>query len=129
MKQMKMVCEPCYSPKDHNLGEDAHFVCSTEQIIGVADGVGGWAKKGIDSGKYARQLMLNSVEAIVNNNTTDPIKILKEAFTANACAEIQGSSTTCILRHNNGFLQAANVGDSGFMVFRNNRCVYKSPTH
>ncbi|KAM6573833.1 hypothetical protein CsatA_022160 [Cannabis sativa] len=46
---MKMVCEVSYGPKDHLLGEDAHFICSTEQIIGVADGVGGWAKKGIDA--------------------------------------------------------------------------------
>ncbi|XP_062093968.1 probable protein phosphatase 2C 55 [Humulus lupulus] len=116
---MKMVCEHCYGAKDHDLGEDAHFVCSTEQIIGVADGVGGWAKKGIDAREYARQLMLNSVNAFVNN-TTDPIGTLEQAFMANAYADIQGSSTPCILRHNDGVLHAANVGDSGFMVFRNN---------
>jgi protein phosphatase PTC7 len=36
-------------------GEDALFV--SKNIILIADGVGGWAKVGIDSGCYARQLV------------------------------------------------------------------------
>ncbi|KAM6573908.1 hypothetical protein CsatA_022235 [Cannabis sativa] len=99
-----------------------------EEIIGVADGVGGWAKRGIDAGEYARQLMNNSVEAIFFNNNTDPKSILKEAYMANAEAEIQGSSTACIIRHNNGILETVNIGDSGFMIFRENKFIYKSKT-
>ncbi|KAF4356208.1 hypothetical protein G4B88_002820 [Cannabis sativa] len=125
---MKMVCEVSYGPKDHLLGEDAHFICSTEQIIGVADGVGGWAKKGIDAGEYARQLMLNSIHEVVDNEIINPKMILEKAFMENAYSEIQGSSTACIICHNNGILHAVNVGDSGFMVFRNNRCIYRSAT-
>ncbi|KAM6550308.1 hypothetical protein CsatB_000116 [Cannabis sativa] len=104
---MKMVCEYHYLPKDDIIGEDAHFICAKQEIIGVADGVGGWAGKGIDAGEYARQLMSNSIESI---------------------AEIQGSSTACILRHNNGILQSVNTGDGRFFVFRNNKLVYRSKT-
>ncbi|KAM6573904.1 hypothetical protein CsatA_022231 [Cannabis sativa] len=124
---MKMVCEYHYLPKDDIIGEDAHFICAKQEIIGVADGVGGWDSKGIDAGEYARQLMSNSIESIKNNNT-DPKSILKEAFAANAKAEIQGSSTACILCHNNDILQSVNVGDSGFIIFRNDKLVYRSKT-
>uniref|UniRef100_A0A803PWA4 Protein phosphatase n=1 Tax=Cannabis sativa TaxID=3483 RepID=A0A803PWA4_CANSA len=108
---MKMVCEACYGPKDHLLGEDAHFVCSTQEIIGVADGVDGWAKKGIDAGEYARQLMLNSIHEVIDNEITNPKIILEQAFMENASSRIQGSSTACIIHHNNGVLQTVNVGD------------------
>ncbi|KAF3652874.1 hypothetical protein T459_03125 [Capsicum annuum] len=55
-----MVAGSFYIPKVNDekpLGEDASFICVKEQTIGVADGVGGWAKKGIDSGVYSRELM------------------------------------------------------------------------
>ncbi|WRX12709.1 hypothetical protein QQP08_005196 [Theobroma cacao] len=32
--------------------------------FGVADGVGGWAAKGVDAGEYARQLMANAIIAV-----------------------------------------------------------------
>ncbi|KAH0981056.1 hypothetical protein GBA52_008233 [Prunus armeniaca] len=32
-------------------GEDADFICHDAQTIGVADGVGGWARKGVDTGE------------------------------------------------------------------------------
>jgi protein phosphatase PTC7 len=35
-------------------GEDAALL--TERVIGVADGVGGWAEHGIDPAKYSRNL-------------------------------------------------------------------------
>lgn len=50
---LKMVCGSFYIPKKNPkkpLGEDAFFVCHDREVIGVADGVGGWAKYGIDSG-------------------------------------------------------------------------------
>ncbi len=46
-------------------GEDAHFV-SLDGLgaIGVADGVGGWALEGLDSGEYSRRLMRNALGII-----------------------------------------------------------------
>ncbi|CAL2268265.1 unnamed protein product [Prunus armeniaca] len=39
------------------LGEDAHFICHDAQTIGVADGIGSWARKGVNAGEYVRGLM------------------------------------------------------------------------
>lgn len=40
--------------KKHTGGEDSFLVY--EDLVMVADGVGGWAGKGIDPGKYSREL-------------------------------------------------------------------------
>ena len=45
-------------------GEDALFV--SKQILLIADGVGGWAKMGIDSGVYARNLVA-TVKELINS--------------------------------------------------------------
>ena len=37
-----------------------------------------------------------------------------------------GSSTACIVTFTDYYLRAINVGNSGFMIFRNSKCVYKS---
>ena len=58
-----------YTPKDkagnpQSQGDDAHFIFAEKNTIGVADGVGGWARYGVDTGKYAHQLMSNVVTAV-----------------------------------------------------------------
>lgn len=40
--------------------------------------------------------------------------------------DVQGSSTACILALEGDTLHAANLGDSGFMVVRRNKVMYKS---
>ncbi|KAM5587325.1 putative protein phosphatase 2C 55 [Rosa sericea] len=134
---LKMVCGSFYLPKESEnrslLGEDAHFICAEENTIGVADGVGGWAKYGVDAGEYARKLMDNSVMAVHNQHRksgdvdVDPIQILHEAY--GNTKNIAGTSTACIvtLSDEGRTLHAVNVGDSGFMVFRDKKCVYISP--
>jgi protein phosphatase PTC7 len=127
---LNMDCGAFYLPKDNPQkpqGEDAHFIWPEKKTIGVADGVGGWAKKGVDAGEYARQLMHNAVISIQQqpNGGVEPIKVLEEAFLS---TKEKGSSTACILTLNKyGYLQAVNVGDSGFMIFRNKKFLYKSP--
>ncbi|MCI33790.1 putative protein phosphatase 2C 55-like, partial [Trifolium medium] len=59
-KPLKMLSGSCYLPHPAKVatgGEDAHFICADEQVIGVADGVGGWANVGVDAGLFARELM------------------------------------------------------------------------
>ncbi|XP_016477988.1 putative protein phosphatase 2C 55 [Nicotiana tabacum] len=129
-----MVAGSFYIPKTNEekpLGEDAHFICAEEQIIGVADGVGGWAKKGIDSGKYSRELMENAESSIQKQKQQDKsstadidlMKVLNEAFLN---TKAMGSSTACMLSLANDTLHAVNVGDSGFVVIRDGVIVYKS---
>ncbi|XP_021815695.1 probable protein phosphatase 2C 55 [Prunus avium] len=134
--EMKLVCGSSYFPKynpEKPLGEDAHFVSHDAQTVGVADGVGSWARKGIDAGEYARGLMNHAKQAATNMSAVgvaavDAGKVLREAYVNNF--GIQGSSTACILSldKERGTLHAVNVGDSGFMVFRDAKCMLKSPT-
>ncbi|KAF4377787.1 hypothetical protein CsatB_018344 [Cannabis sativa] len=129
-----MRCASFYIPKQSKLklkplGEDAHFVSCDEQTIGVADGVSGWDKSGIDSGIYARSLIFNYANAINDKllpEIIDPKTIIREAFSKNS--NLEGSSTICVVTHNNGMLRGANIGDSGFLVFREGKLIYKSQT-
>ncbi|KAK6124719.1 hypothetical protein DH2020_041537 [Rehmannia glutinosa] len=83
---LKMIAASIYIPKDNPKrprGDDAHFISAEEQTIGVADGVGGWIKSGIDGGEYARQLMFNSVLALHKQTkrwrTRKPKRVLQDA--------------------------------------------------
>ena len=130
---LRMSASSFYIPKGHKLkplGEDAHFISADNQTIGVADGVGGWAHQGIDSGVFARALMAAAAEeAAVQSSSSsggvvEPKRLLQEAFPKTA--GIEGASTACILSHSDGVLRCANLGDSGFMLFRNGKLLHRS---
>ncbi|XP_055824432.1 probable protein phosphatase 2C 55 [Solanum dulcamara] len=126
-----MVAASLYIPKNNSkkpLGEDAHFLYESYQTIGVADGVGGWAKMGIDAGIYARKLMRNSLIATNNEpkGHVNPKRVLQEAYKNTS---FEGSSTACIitLDKETNIVYAANVGASGFFLIRKGKVIYKSP--
>lgn len=98
-KTLKLLSGSCYLPhpdKEETGGEDAHFICSVEQAVGVADGVGGWADYGIDAGLYSRELMSNSITAIQDEpkGSIDPFRVLEKAYSS---TKAKGSSTACII--------------------------------
>ncbi|KAJ7556109.1 hypothetical protein O6H91_05G068800 [Diphasiastrum complanatum] len=111
--------------KEAKGGEDAYFVSSEEQALGIADGVGGWASVGVDAGQYARELMLQSMVAVRQEpeKCIDPARVLVKAHSR---THFRGSSTACILTLSEYGLQAANLGDSGFVIVRNGRVIFKS---
>ncbi|KAL0323107.1 UNVERIFIED_CONTAM: putative protein phosphatase 2C 55 [Sesamum angustifolium] len=128
-RTLKLNSGSCYLPhpdKEETGGEDAHFICTDEQAIGVADGVGGWADLGVDAGQYARELMSNSVNAIQEEprGSVDPARVLDKAYTS---TKAKGSSTACIIALTDQGLHAINLGDSGFMVVRDGCTVFRSP--
>lgn len=128
-KNLQLLSGSCYLPhpdKEETGGEDAHFICADEQAIGVADGVGGWADYGIDSGQYSRELMSNSVSAVQEEpkGFIDPSRVLEKAYFS---TKAKGSSTACIIALTDQGLHAINVGDSGFMVVRDGCTVFRSP--
>ncbi|KAF4042515.1 Stage II sporulation protein E (SpoIIE) [Phytophthora infestans] len=95
-------------------GEDAWFISGN--TVGVADGVGGWARKGIDSGEYSRTLMNSAKRTVtVADKTPTPLQVLTVAHRSAQCP---GSSTACIVQLNDLSLQAINLGDSGFLLCR-----------
>ncbi|XP_073154892.1 probable protein phosphatase 2C 80 isoform X2 [Henckelia pumila] len=126
---LKLLSGVCYLPhpaKEETGGEDAHFICDEEQVIGVADGVGGWADVGVNAGLYARELMSNSVKAIheTPKGSIDPLSVLEKAH---AATKAMGSSTACIISLKNQGLHAINLGDSGFLVIRDGCTIFESP--
>ncbi|KAE9588450.1 putative protein-serine/threonine phosphatase [Lupinus albus] len=128
-KTLKLISGSCYLPhpdKEETGGEDAHFICSEEQVLGVADGVGGWADLGVNSGFYSRELMSKSVDAIQEEpkGSIDPARVLEKAHSS---TKARGSSTACIIALTDQGLNAINLGDSGFMVVRDGHTVFRSP--
>ncbi|KAG4931697.1 hypothetical protein AAZX31_17G235800 [Glycine max] len=128
-KTLKLISGSCYLPhpdKEETGGEDAHFICSEEQAIGVADGVGGWADLGVNAGYYSRELMSKSVEAIQDEpkGSIDPARVLEKAHSS---TKARGSSTACIIALTDQGLNAINLGDSGFMVVRDGCTIFRSP--
>lgn len=126
---LKLHSGSCYLPhpdKEETGGEDAHFICEDEEVIGVADGVGGWAEVGVNAGLFARQLMSNSVSAIQEEpkDAIDPARVLEKAHSSTTA---KGSSTACIIALTNEGIHAINLGDSGFMVVRGGCTVFHSP--
>jgi len=101
-------------------GEDAYFIAGN--TIGIADGVGGWEAHGIDSGLYSRSLMKYAGEMAESDPT--PLNVLKGAHAL--CSSIPGSSTACVLSVSGNQLEAANLGDSGFLVIRKGQLIYKT---
>lgn len=128
-KGLRLLSGACYFPHPEKAvtgGEDAYFICPEKQVFGVADGVGGWAEVGVDSGEYARKLMCESLIAAREEPTgcVDAARVLKKAYSKTTC---RGSSTACILALSDYGLEAVNLGDSGFLVVRNGRMIFKSP--
>ncbi|XP_073060127.1 probable protein phosphatase 2C 55 [Primulina eburnea] len=122
-----MIAGSFYVPKNKPnkpLGEDWHFIDQEAQVIGVADGVGGFASRGIDSGQYARELMGNAAEIVKQRRFVNPNQLLQEAFSQ---SRLPGACTACIMAIEGNLLKATNLGDSGYAVIRGGAVVYKSP--
>lgn len=100
--------------KSGSKGEDAHF--ESDCSLGVFDGVGGWIKYGVDSGKYARCLSSRTKAAL----SKDPDRDLKRALQKSlANCYMDGSSTACLASLVNDHLNVLNVGDSRLLLMRN----------
>ncbi|OAF64967.1 hypothetical protein A3Q56_07321, partial [Intoshia linei] len=115
-----------------HLGEDCHFFSSSQHsdVIGVADGVGGWKDFGINPAIYPTALM-ESCHYFVSKeqfNPYDPLQLLKSAYShVNSLEDtIVGSCTACIVVVTDGILMASNVGDSGYFVIRDGKIIQRS---
>jgi len=136
------------SRKKGMIGDDAWFVASknSADVLGVADGVGGWRDMGVDPSKFSSNLMRTCKRIVeqgmiacdsgaTSTESTDrlktPIEILTASYQAlleNKNQALIGSSTACIIVFNrdSNYLHTANLGDSGFVVVRSNKIVHRS---
>jgi len=124
-------------------GDDSWFIASqrTADVLGIADGVGGWRELGVDPSKFSSSLMKQCKRVVEQDNSLfsnsqsinkiTPVEILKKSYNALLESKDQsliGSSTACIIVFNreSKYLYSANLGDSGFIVVRNNKIVHRS---
>jgi protein phosphatase PTC7 len=105
-------------------GEDNYILAYTEIgiIVGVLDGVGGWSEQGFDSSAISRELANKVTEFYLEEPGLSPMDILNKAFKTVKDEGIVkvGSTTICfgIIDGKSGKLNALNLGDSWFGVFR-----------
>ncbi|MCJ1350807.1 MAG: hypothetical protein MMC33_000788 [Icmadophila ericetorum] len=119
-------------------GQDAFFVSnigrSANVAFGVADGVGGWSDMGIDSAHFSHGLcesMSHIARAmdLKDEDWTNTSSLLWRGY--DRVIEDQtiegGGTTACIaIGSNDGSLEVANLGDSGFVQLRPNAVYYSS---
>lgn len=120
--------------KNLDCGEDSFFVANHHRAMGVADGVGGWRKKGVDPSEFSNALMAHAKSyADTHEKELDPQKIMDAAH-QKIIEEKKvkaGSSTACIAtlkktKDGSHELDVANLGDSGLLVVRDRKYVFRA---
>ncbi|GAB2274276.1 hypothetical protein Dimus_009042 [Dionaea muscipula] len=105
-------------------GEDAFFVSSWKGgVIGVADGVSGWAERNVDPALFSRELVSN-VSSFVDDEEVsyDPQALLRKAHAATVSV---GSATVIVaMLERSGTLRIATVGDCGLRVIRKGQVIF-----
>lgn len=112
-------------PHINKQGEDAYFISPARNgVIGLADGVGSWSKKGVDPALYAKAIMQETKRAVEFKKRKFNSK--EAMMVAQNKAVVLGSSTCilAILEHN--LLDVCNLGDSGLRLLRNGKIIFKT---
>ena len=128
-RALRMDCDfACLA--DHD--EDAFFCHSKASVVGVADGVGGCRRDGVDAAEFSLGLMENAfdeVDAASSSGTRGvcPYTVLERAYQKTvASTRTPAASTALILSLAGENLRWAYVGDSAFAVFRGGRLLLRS---
>lgn len=115
-------------------GDDAYFIArhKTVDVLGVADGVGGWRTYGIDPSLFSNSLMRTCERLVTLGrfNPRSPSSIIANSYyeLLESKEQILGSSTACVVALNKADrkVYTANIGDSGFLVVREGKIVHRS---
>jgi len=107
-------------------GDDANY--ESENLLAVADGVGGWELVGVDPSAYSRKLVSGASELFKQSPqryVSSPRTLMQDAWSQDL---EKGSSTFLLvtLDEKTPNLHVAQVGDSGFAVFRNENGQWKT---
>ena len=93
--------------------------------MAVADGVGGWTKKGIDPSKFSGSLAGHLTRIFGTFKLMSPVDALRVAYNdligdwKEGRDKPFGSSTACVVKFTtDGELRTCNLGDSGYAVIR-----------
>ncbi|CAF3248420.1 unnamed protein product [Rotaria socialis] len=112
-------------------GDDVAFVKQSNDyiLIGLSDGVSGNRHHGLDPYKFAHTLIsscLEETDRIIGSSSMRGL-----VHRAIRCVEkrsIFGSATLCLLSidKHSSYLRSLNIGDSGFMLIRQNKLIIRS---
>ncbi|KAL4465024.1 hypothetical protein ABPG72_010468 [Tetrahymena utriculariae] len=99
-------------------GEDACF-CNN-QMLCVADGVGGWAQYGVDPGLYSKELVKHIEENFKNKQSEYLLNPQQLIIDSHGQTKATGSTTCCILTidEQKPIVYTSYIGDSGYAIFR-----------
>jgi len=113
--------------KAYRGGEDSYIVSSpTNSTLAVADGVGGWESKGVNPRAFADQILIRTYE-FIKAGEDNPFYALEAGF---EMTNETGSSTVCIGKMtSDGIFRVVNMGDSGFLIIRNQEILLQSSEH
>ena len=105
-------------------GEDAFFVDSAAMVVGIADGVGGWERLGVDPAAYSRKLM-GECEAAGAMGNASCMQILQKGFLR---TDVEGSCTAIVAKYLplERRLEVASVGDCSMRVVRDGEVVFRT---
>lgn len=104
--------------KRHKGGEDA--ACMNENMLCVADGVGGWAESGIDPAIYSKRLC-SIIDELYTSGDDKYLYSPKELLVDSVKQNKEIGSCTCVvvtLDHKAPVISTVNLGDSGYMILR-----------
>lgn len=116
-----------------NSGQDAFFMSkignqSDAVAFGIADGVGGWADRGVDPADFSHGLCSRMAFSAFNWPATNPRLLPGKLMQSGYDLVLKdrriraGGSTACVgCAYPSGRLQMANLGDSGFLLLRAGR--------
>ncbi|KAI5622603.1 protein phosphatase PTC7-like [Silurus asotus] len=142
-RDYKLVTASCGFGKDFRkgilkkgmcYGDDACFISChrSADVLGVADGVGGWRDYGVDPSQFSETLMRTCERLVKEGRFTpsSPVGILTSAYyeLLQNKVPLLGSSTACIvvLDQRSHQIHTCNLGDSGFLVVRGGEVVHRS---
>ena len=102
-------------------GEDAYF--HNPEILVVADGVGFWDTVGIDPGFYSRKLVRNVKNFYFKKKRFFNRDLKQLDLEAGKHDKLKGTSTLvfAVFDDFTGELKTSNLGDSGFIILRENK--------
>lgn len=99
-------------------GEDAAHL--SQNMLAVADGVGGWAESGVDPANFSKRLCKN-IDELVAANEQEFIESPKQLLVQAVAGNNEIGSSTCViasLDKTRPTLRTCNLGDSGYMLLR-----------
>ncbi|XP_052801004.1 protein phosphatase PTC7 homolog [Mya arenaria] len=115
-------------------GDDAYFIARNAHtdVIGLADGVGGWRNYGIDPSLFSSSLM-RACERLVKSGQfkpQHPANLIHDSYQEILAQKFPliGGSTACVvaLHKAENMIYTANLGDSGFLLIRDGEVVHRS---